>query len=320
MTAEKRSTNCGLIALIGRPNAGKSTLLNSLVGQKIAAVSAKQQTTRHRIVGLSIVGDTQLVFLDTPGIHSGASMSSLNRLMVDAAWATSADADVCCYLVDLSEGMQFEDRAYLKRVISKGVKSLWLVGSKGDTLDAGRRNSAELKLKEDFREVLLNSEPPAGTMPQVMTIFASAKIPHQVSRLRKMLAETMPEGPWLYDADQITDRPTSFVVSELIREQAFRSLSEELPYRLTVVVRGISYEGDLPQINASIIVGQESHKGMVIGAGGQTIKRIGTAARPQIEELLGQKVFLSLKVEVDRAWYDRPDSLKKYLGEEFTPV
>jgi GTP-binding protein Era len=306
-------TKCGIIAILGRPNAGKSTLVNALVGQKICAVSAKQQTTRNRIMGIVTVGATQMIFADTPGLHESPKPSHLHDAMNDAAWAGLKGSDVCAYLVDLEMGFQVEDGRYLNRLINGGAPLIWVIGSKADSIPGDRRKLAVEQLKAATRDVLLNSVPPSGRVPQVIHWTMSAKVPTQVNELKELWASELPDGPWLYDPDQLTDRPTQFVIGELIREQAFRLLSEELPYRLTVAVQGVDFNQDIPHIHATIVVGQESHKGMVIGAGGSTIKRIGAAARPAIEELLGERVYLALKVAVDKSWYERPDSIQKYL-------
>jgi GTP-binding protein Era len=298
------SKRCGYVALLGRPNAGKSTLLNALVGDKVAVVSRKPQTTRNRILGIALEGDAQVLFLDTPGIHKASGRNLINTTMNKVAMATAADADLILYLVDVAEGWREEDSKFLARILATSNAPFAVIASKIDALKRhdikdsleviGDRIDALLASDEKLNERYLESAP--------NTI--SAKRPEDVAKLRKFMASHLPEGTWLFPEDDLTDMPQSFVCSELIREQLFRQLGQELPYGCAVKVESLQDKGDLVVLHAKILVTRKSHKGMVVGKAGSRIRELGAASRESLERHLGKKVFLDLSVSVAEGWID----------------
>lgn len=287
---------CGYIALVGRPNAGKSTLLNALIGAKLAAVCRKPQTTRNRILGVITEGDTQLVFLDTPGIHR-AKGTFLNSAMNRIAYQTAAEADLIVYLVDIMRGWEEDDEKFLQGVLASSQAPLLVVASKIDAMEK-LRVSATLP----FIDMALEKHKDRLVDEQCETV--SAKRPEDVALLRQRLAELLPEGDWLFAEDDLTDLPDSFVCSELVREQVFRQLGKEIPYGAAVKIASIEAKADLTVIYATILVERESHKGIVLGKRGARIREIGSFARASLEKHLGRKVFLDLVVKVASGWTD----------------
>jgi len=283
---------CGTIALIGRPNVGKSTLLNALVGHKLSITSRKPQTTRHRIRGILTTPGAQYVFVDTPGFqtrHRGA----LNRLMNRGVKGALEDVDVA---VLVAEAGRFgaEDRAVLK-LVPQSVR-LFLVPNKIDRIDRDAllpwlRKTAD---EADFAEI----------------VPVSAQKRKGLDELLRALKRHLPEQPPLYGEDDLTDRDERFFAAELVREKLFRLLGEELPYGAGVAIDKFEESGNLRRIHASIVVDKDSHKAMVIGAKGEKLKEIGTAARTDMEKLFGGKVYLELWVKVRRGWADSESALK----------
>jgi GTPase len=286
---------CGLVAIVGRPNVGKSTLLNALVGQKISITSNKAQTTRHRITGVRTEGAAQFVFVDTPGFqtrHGSALNRSLNRTVRGAL----ADVDVVLFLVEAGK-FTLEDAKVL--ALLPEDKPVLLVANKLDAIH--RRNDvlpwlASMRERRDFTEF----------------VPMSATKPTEVQRLLGIVAPHLPEQGWFYDEDMLTDRSERFLASELIREKLFRLTGDELPYSCTVVIEKFEEEGALKRIAASIVVEREAHKGMVIGDGGARLKRIGSEARQELERLLDAKVFLELWVKVRSGWAQSEEHLRSY--------
>lgn len=287
---------CGYIALVGRPNAGKSTLLNALVGSKLAAVSRKPQTTRNRILGVITEGDTQLVFLDTPGIHKSRG-TLLNSTMNRIAYQTAGEADLLVYLVDIERGWQEEDDKFIQAILAASSARLLVVASQIDKIEKLRVRATipfiDMAL-EKYRDRLVDE--------QCETV--SAKWPEDVAMLRERLAELLPEGEWLFEADDLTDLSDSFVCSELIREQIFRQLGKEVPYGVAVKIAAMERKSELTVINASIVVERQSHKAIVLGKAGARIKQIGMQSRISLEKHLGHKVFLDLVVNIASGWTD----------------
>lgn len=286
---------CGLVAIVGRPNVGKSTLLNALVGQKISITSNKAQTTRHRITGVRTDGAAQFVFVDTPGFqtrHGNALNRSLNRTVRGAL----ADVDVVLFVVEAGK-FTLDDAKVL--ALLPEDKPVLLVANKLDAVH--RRNEvlpwlASMRERRDFTEF----------------VPLSATRPTEVERLLSIVAPHLPEQAWFYDEDTLTDRSERFLASELIREKLFRLTGDELPYSCTVVIDKYEEEGSLRKISASIVVEREAHKGMVIGDGGQRLKRIGSEARQELERLLEGKVFLELWVKVRSGWAQSEEHLRSY--------
>jgi GTP-binding protein Era len=290
---------CGLVAIVGRPNVGKSTLLNALVGQKISITSNKAQTTRHRITGIRTVGPAQFVFVDTPGFqvkHAAALNRNLNR----AVLSSLADVDVVLFVVEAGR-FGLPDAKVLSLLQNEGVKGkpAVLVANKLDALPRRQDVLPWLKTMQD-------RHPFAEFVPMSATREAD------VERLFKILVPYLPQQPWLHEEDALTDRSDRFLASEIVREKLFRLTGDELPYTSTVVVEKFEEEGNLRRISAAIVVEREAHKGMVIGDGGERLKRIGSEARQELERLLDAKVFLELWVKVRSGWADDEAHLRSY--------
>jgi GTPase len=293
-------TSCGFVALIGAPNAGKSTLINWLVGTKVSIVSRKAQTTRSSVRGIALEGKAQIVFVDTPGIF--APKRRLDRAMVAAAWASTGDADAAALLVDVHRGIDAEVEAILGRLPHIAAKKI-LALNKIDTVDPPRLLELAVRLN--------------GVLPFAQIFMISALRGHGVAKFKQELAALMPPGPWLYPEDQVSDMPLRLLAAEITREKMFDRLHDELPYSSTVETERWQ---DMPdgsaRIEQTIYVLREAHKKIVIGEGGRTIKAIGTAARKEIIEAAGQKVHLFLFVKVRENWGDDPERYRE-LGLNF---
>jgi len=288
-------TRCGLIAIVGRPNVGKSTLLNALVGQKVSITSSKAQTTRHRITGIRSVGDAQFVFVDTPGFqtrHGAALHRALNRTVQTVL----ADVDVVLLVVEAGRFGPADERVLA--LVPEGKATL-LVANKLDTVKR-RADLAPWLQSMQARHAFAEFVP------------LSAQRSGDADRLLEIVRPYLPVQPWLHDADALTDRSERFLASEIVREKLFRLTGDELPYTSTVVIDRYEEEGLLHKISASIVVERDAHKGMIIGAGGARLKRIGSEARQELETLLGSKVHLELFVKVRSGWADDDAHLRSY--------
>ena len=299
MTTES-DTRCGIVALIGAPNAGKSTLLNALVGAKVTIVSRKVQTTRALVRGITMEGPAQIIFVDTPGIF--APKRRLDRAMVTAAWSGAGDADAVALLVDARKGVNEEVEAILGRLTGlKGPKLLLL--NKIDTIAV----EALLGLSKQLNDLF----------PFDQTFMISALRKHGLDRLREALGALMPLGPWLYPEDQVTDAPLRAFAAEITREKMFERLHDELPYQTTVETEQWK---DLPdgsvRIEQTIYVTRDGHKKIVLGEGGRTVKSIGQAARKDIAEAAEATVHLFLFVKVRENWGDDPERYRE-MGLDF---
>ena len=296
--AADHGQRCGTVAIVGRPNVGKSTLLNALVGQKISITSRKAQTTRHRITGIRTLGPTQFVFVDTPGFQTKEirGRTALNRNLNRTVTATLGDVDVVWFLVEAGR-FGLDDAKVLALVPPD--KPVFLVANK---LDVVTRRTDILPWLKGLQE----RHPFAQYVPM------SATKPSDVERLFKIVEPYLPEQPWLYEEDALTDRSDKFMASELIREKLFRLTGDELPYSCTVVIDKYEEEGNLRRIAATIVVERDAHKGMVIGDGGDVLKRIGSETRVELERLTGSKVFLELWVKVRSGWADSEEHLRSY--------
>ncbi len=292
---KQKTTRCGFVAIIGAPNAGKSTLINSLVGAKVSIVTHKVQTTRTRVRAIAIVDDAQIIFVDTPGIFK--PRRKLDEAMVEAAWAGAADADVVAFLVDARRGLDEENERILEGLKKSGRKAI-LVLNKVDLIEKGKL----LELADRF-----NAE-----YSFEATFMVSALKGDGVADLRDYLAEQMPEGPWLYPPDQLSDFPLRMLAAEITREKLYLRLHDELPYASHVETELWEERPDGSiRIEQTIYVLRESQKKIVIGKGGQTIKEIGQAARKELSELLGgRKVHLFLFVKVREKWDQDPERLR----------
>jgi GTP-binding protein Era len=278
---------CGLIAIVGKPNVGKSTLLNALVGQKVSITSRKAQTTRHRITGIRTRATSQFVFVDTPGFqtrHGTALNRSLNRTVTGAV----SDVDLIVFVVEATH-FSLAD-AQVLAVLPQSTPVV-LVGNK---LDKVHRRQEVLPWLRQMQE----RHPFAEFVPM------SAKRPQDIERLLTVCEGFLPEQDWFHGLDDMTDRSTRFMVTEIVREKLFRLTGDELPYTSTVVLDQFELDGQMHRIAATIVVERDSHKGMVIGEGGEKLKRIGSEARQEMERLLDAKVFLQLWVKVRSGWSD----------------
>ncbi|MFW8620738.1 GTPase Era [Enterococcus thailandicus] len=285
----------GFVAIVGRPNVGKSTLLNRIVGQKIAIMSDKAQTTRNKIQGVYTTPEAQLIFIDTPGIHK--PKHRLGDFMVEAAYSALKEVDAVLFMISADQKRGRGDDFIIERL--KNVTSpVYLVINKIDKIHPDEL----LSIIEDY----------SSQMPFAQVVPISATEGNNVDRLMETLVDEMPEGPQYFPEDQITDHPEYFVVSELIREKVLILTRDEVPHSVAVVVDSMKRnENDKIQIQATIIVERDSQKGIIIGKGGKMLKQIGTKARKDIESLLGDKVFLELWVKVQKDWRDK----KVYLQD-----
>jgi len=286
----------GFVSIVGSPNVGKSTLINVLVGRKISAVSEKPNTTRNRILGIKNLSGAQLIFLDTPGIHRAAK-GSLGKGMVQASMAALGEADVIILMIDVKFPFNRQDLY----VIQKLPKPAILVFNKIDLIKKSMILSL-INQSQQFHDKFL----------EVLPI--SALQADGIDDLIQTTVKYLPIGPKYFPEDMITDRPERFLISELIREKVFNLTREEIPYRTAVVVDEF-YEDDeknLIKIYAVIYVERENHKGIIIGKNGQTLKKIGSFARVDIEKIFGTKVFLKLWVKVKERWTDRADLIGEF--------
>ena len=297
--APSQDQRCGLVAIVGRPNVGKSTLLNALVGQKVSITSRKAQTTRHRITGICTQGDAQFVFVDTPGFqtqHTVKGTAALNRNLNRTVQATLGDVDVVLFVVEA--GRFGLDDAKVLSLIPEG-KPVILLANK---LDKVVQRTDLLPWLQSMQE----------RHPFTEYVPLSATRKDDVQRLLDIVRPHLPQQAWWYDSEALTDRSDRFLASEMIREKLFRLTGDELPYTSTVVIDKYEEEGNLRRISASIVVERDAHKGMVIGAGGERLKRIGSEARQELEHLMGCKVFLELWVKVRSGWADDDQRLRSY--------
>ena len=295
-------TRAGFVALIGEPNAGKSTLLNRMVGAKVSIVTHKVQTTRARIRGVAMEGASQIVFVDTPGLFQ--PRRRLDRAMVAAAWGGAADADVVVLLIEAHRG------------VSEGVERI-LEG----LADIGQGRKVALainKIDKVEAPVLLGLTKDLNTRYDfVETFMISAERGHGVDALRQWLAGEVPAGPWLYPEDQIADLPMRMIAAEMTREKLTLRLHQELPYQLTVETENWEERKDGScKIDQLIYVVRDGHKGIVLGHKGEAIKQVGKASREELEEFLGRKVHLFLQVKVRPNWLDEAERYSE-MGLDF---
>jgi GTPase len=296
----QQPTRCGFVALIGAPNAGKSTLLNALVGSKVSIVSPKVQTTRTLVRGIAIEGPAQLIFVDTPGIFS--PRRRLDRAMVGSAWGSTQDADVVALLIDARKGVTDEDEAIL-RTLAEVRPPKVVVLNKVDLV----QKPALLTLAQMLNERSAFAE----------TFMVCALSGDGVTDLKRSLAGRVPEGPWLYPEDQISDAPMRQLAAEITREKLYLRLHQELPYQSTVETEiWKEMKGGAVRIEQTIYVERDSQRKIVLGKGGQTIKAIGAAARVDIAAAIEQPVHLFLFVKVREGWGDDPERYRE-MGLEF---
>lgn len=305
----------GFVAVIGRPNVGKSTLLNRLLGQKIAITSPKPQTTRDQILGILTTEDAQLLFLDTPGIHR--PLHKLGEYMVQVAADTIADADVVIWLLDINTSPTDEDRAIaelLQQLSTRKRKRVKLppliLGFNQADRWSGDTAATDARIREYTALLTWLDELPKR--PAVNTVVFSAATGENTAALLTLVRSLLPIGPRYYPEDQVTDVDLRYMSAEIIREKALYLLQDEIPHSLAVEVDEFAERSEtLTYISAVLYVERESQKAIVLGSGGSMIKRIGQAARPEIEELVGTKVYLELWVKVWERWRRRQNLLKQ---------
>lgn len=297
MEPKKEQKKSGFVSLIGRPNVGKSTLMNHLIGQKIAITSAKPQTTRNRIQTVYTDGRGQIVFLDTPGIHK--AKNRLGEYMVSVAEHTLAEVDVILWLVEPSTFIGAGER-HIAEQLNRVKQPVILVINKIDTL-------------KDPQEVLTFIEAYKDICPFAEIVPVSALKKKNTDVLTEMIFKYLPYGPQFYDEDTVTDQPMRQIVAELIREKALRLLEEEIPHGIAVTIEKMSErKNGIMDIEATIVCERDSHKGIIIGKGGSMLKRIGSGARREIEDMIETKVNLQLWVKVRKEWRDNELLMKNY--------
>jgi len=296
------TTRAGFVALIGEPNAGKSTLLNRMVGAKVSIVTHKVQTTRARIRGVALEGESQIVFVDTPGLFR--PRRRLDRAMVAAAWTGAADADLVVLLIEAHRGLTQGVEAILEGLSERAEgRRVALAINKIDRVKAEDLLALTQKMNEAF--------------PFEKTFLISAEKGHGVDDLRGWLADNLPEGPWLYPEDQIADLPMRMIAAEMTREKLTLRLHQELPYQLTVETESWEERKDgSARIDQVIYVARDGHKGILLGKKGETIKAVSQAARAELEEFLGRKVHLFLQVKVRPGWLDEAERYSE-MGLDF---
>jgi GTPase len=295
------ATRCGFVALVGAPNTGKSTLLNALVGAKVSIVTPKVQTTRSRITGIRMAEETQIIFVDTPGIF--APKRRLDRAMVEAAWAGAEDADLTVLLVDATRRLDGDTRRIVERLKERNRRVVIAL------------NKVDRVKKQNLLPLAAELE---ATGIAEATFMISALRGEGLEDLLSFLVARMPEGPWLYPEDQISDVPLRMVAAEITREKLFLALHQELPYGLAVETEmwtELEDDGSV-RIDQIIYVAKEGHKPIVLGKGGQQIKQVGMAARKELEEILERRVHLFLHVKVRPDWLDEPARYRE-MGLEF---
>ena len=285
----------GFVAILGRPNVGKSTIINKIVNHNISIVTDKSQTTRNNIIGIYNDNDTQIVFLDTPGIHK--PKQQLGKEMNNMAFSAAHDVDAAIFVVDASKPFGAGDQFIIEHLDIHRAP-LIIVFNK---IDLARLNEAE-ELKATYRKIFKDA----------VFVDTVAKEGFNIDTLIKSVKEFLPEGPAYYPTEMITDKDEIFQIKEIIREKILKQLSEEVPHSIAIYIDHIEWEHKPLQIFASIIVEKDSQKGIVIGAGGRRIKEIGSRARQDIERLLGKHVYLELQVKVDADWRNELSSLKTY--------
>lgn len=294
MNDELKTSRCGYVAIVGRPNVGKSTLLNHILGQKLAITSRKPQTTRHNMLGIKTEGEVQTIYVDTPGLHK-ENQKALNRFMNKTAVTALRDVDVVVFVVDRTRWTD-EDQMVLERV--RFVKCpVLLAVNKMDRL-------------EDKADMLPHLQWLQEQLPEATLIPISAQHGHNLDALEELVAERLPEGDHFFPEDQITDRSSRFLAAELIREKIMRQLGAELPYQVAVEIEEFKYDNGVLHIHGLILVERNGQKKILIGQAGERIKRIGQEARQDMETLFDAKVMLNLWVKVKGGWSDDERALR----------
>ncbi len=291
----KKAFYSGFVSIIGRPNVGKSTLLNALVGEKISIVSDKPQTTRNRVTGiLTLPDEAQVIFLDTPGLHK--PKGRLNEYMVKVAKEACSEVDIVLFMAEADKNPGEAEKEIIEFL--KGLRTkVFLVINKIDLVQKDALLPLINKYSSiyDFAEIIPVSSLKGKNLPD----------------LRKTIIDYLPEGPQYYPEDEMTEQPERFIAAEIIREKIFRMTKDEVPYSTAVLVEEMKEHGDKIYTRADIYVEKDSHKGIIIGANGQMLKKIGQAARKDIERLLGSEIYLELWVKVKKDWREKPGALRE---------
>lgn len=291
------SHKAGFVSIIGKPNAGKSTLMNSLVGEKMSIVTPKAQTTRHRILGIVNEEDYQIVFSDTPGVIKPAY--SLQESMMNFVHGSLVDADIILFVTDINE--KYDETDVIEKLQKTDSPVVVLVNK------IDKSNEDDVKAKINYWQETLNPT----------AIFAiSALLGHNIQAVFQFVLEHLPVHPPFYEKDELTDKSERFFVSEMVREKIFKLYEKEIPYSTEVIVTSFKEEEQLVRISAEIIVERDSQKNIIIGTGGSMIKKVGTYARQDIEEFLQKKVFLELFVKVISDWRSKKNYLKRFGYEQ----
>jgi len=294
MTEQPENTRCGFVAIIGRPNVGKSTLLNHILGQKLAITSRKPQTTRHNMLGIKTEGAVQAIYVDTPGLHASVG-KALNRQMNKNAQSALKDVDVVIFVLDRLHWTE-QDQAITQR-LKHLTRPLLIAINKTDRLEDKGRLMAHMALL-------------AKELPKAEILPISALKAEGVAQLERRIGQLLPENPYLFPDDQITDRSSRFIAAERVREKIMRQLGDELPYQVAVQVEEFKQEGKLLHIHALILVERDGQKKILIGEGGERLKSIGSAARKELEALFDSKIMLRLWVKVKSGWSDDERTLR----------
>jgi GTP-binding protein Era len=301
---KQMSKKCGYVALLGEPNAGKSTLLNACIGTKIAAVSHKPQTTRNKVLGIACEGEAQILFLDTAGLHDTAKLPAINRLMMKESFEAVKEAEILCYLIDVTKDDFAKDVHFLS-LLSKNYKAkdLIVLFTKKDKL-----KKWEISYKEEAFKKLLKEQ----NLPIPLLLSLSSKVSTDVTQFKEMLIQKLPEGPWYYDEESLTDRSKIFIASELIREQIFRQLGGDVPYKCAVKIESFTTKNKSIVIDALILTESEGQKKIIIGQKGEKIKSIGIEARESLTAFLESRVTLHLYVKNKKKWRDDLSTLTDF--------
>ena len=285
----------GFVAILGRPNVGKSTIINNIVNSRVSIVTDKSQTTRNNIIGIYNAENVQIVFLDTPGIHKPTAQ--LGKELNNMAFSAAHDVDAAIFVVDASKPFGTGDQFIIDHLDIHNTP-LIIVFNK---IDLARLDKTEA-LKKIYRDIF----------PKAIFIDTVAKEGFNIDELIKAVVSFLPEGPAYYPQEMVTDKDEIFQIKEIIREKILKQLSEEVPHAIAIYMDNIDWEAKPISILASIVVEKDSQKGIVIGAGGKRIREIGSRARKDIERLLGKHVYLELQVKVDKDWRNEPSALKTY--------
>ncbi|MFP5382867.1 MAG: GTPase Era [Gammaproteobacteria bacterium] len=294
VAAEDSTARCGYVAIVGRPNVGKSTLLNRLIGQKLSITSRRPQTTRHQVLGIATDGNVQAIYVDTPGMHRAANRA-INRYMNRAAFSSLEGVDVVIFVV---EGLKWtDDDALVLERLAGATAPVLLVVNKIDEM-------------ADKQKLLPHLQWLAQQFAFAEIVPLSARGGHNVDTLAKLVAARLPRQEHVFGPDELTDRSLRFLAAELIREKVMRQIGDEIPYQLAVEVESFKEEGNLYHIHAAILVEKDGQKAIVIGRAGERLKKIGSQARQDMEKLFGCKVMLELWVKVRGGWADDERALK----------